>query len=162
SGASRRAADVVRLFRRWRRTVSGGWYDEVDLVEAAADAASAGSAALADLGHVIVFLPHRLRPAHRALVGALGTRASIVEAAAREPADVCAPPDDATDGASTTVLVVTDPDEEVRAVVRAISERSAQGTPLHRMAVFHPPDGSYPRLVAHQLTAAGLPYNGPA
>jgi RecB family exonuclease len=157
AGASRRAADVVRLFTTWRQTLAGEWYDDVDLAASAAAAVAAGSPALADLGRVVVFLPHRLGPSHQALVDALGSRADIVVAEVRSPADACVDPP-----GSTTVVVVTDPDEEIRAVVRSISEHSAAGTPLHRMAVFHPPTGGYARLVAHQLAAAGLPYNGPA
>jgi len=30
------------------------------------------------------------------------------------------------------------------------------------MAIFHPVAGDYDRLVAHQLDAAGIPWNGPA
>jgi ATP-dependent helicase/nuclease subunit B len=60
AGQSRRAADVVRLCRRSRATLAGGWYDEADLMTAATAALADGSSTPASLGQVAVYLPQDL------------------------------------------------------------------------------------------------------
>ncbi len=59
AGQNDRAASVVRLFRHMRESTAD-YYDEEDLAEAAAGAVRAGSPALRDVGHVILYLPRRL------------------------------------------------------------------------------------------------------
>lgn len=69
---SARAAQVVSLVGRMRRLL-GDWYDEVDLVEAAADAIREDpSGTLDPLGHVIAYLPPALPSHHYRLLDAIG------------------------------------------------------------------------------------------
>jgi ATP-dependent helicase/nuclease subunit B len=157
AATGRKGADVVRLYRSWRRRLEGDWYDEHDVFDAAAVSVRAGTADMADVGHVVVFLPRRLPAPARRFVDALGPGATIVDATDVEPAALAAPA-----WGTTRVVLVTDPDEEARAAVRGVAERMAAGVPLHRIAMFHPPSGAYHRLLAHHLDAAGLPWNGPA
>ncbi len=145
-----RAADIVRLFRSWRARVARGWYDEHDLAEAAA-AAIRGGAAHDDVGRLIVFLPRRLAPAQQRMLDAFGDRATIVLG------DLDAVTDDTTHAVSTP-----DADDEVRAAIRLVAERLEAGVPLHRMAVFYGTGDPYARLLARQLGAAHIPWNGPA
>jgi RecB family exonuclease len=60
AGQSRRAADVVRLCRRSRAILAGGWYDEADLMTAATAALADGSFTSASLGQVALYLPQDL------------------------------------------------------------------------------------------------------
>lgn len=60
------------------------------------------------------------------------------------------------------IVSVTDPDEEVRAVVRRIMALAEQGVPLHRIGVFHPVADPYLRTLRQQLEQAGIPANGPS
>ncbi len=46
------AADVVRIHRATRATLTDGWYDEHDLMDAAVTVLGDGSAVLADLGTI--------------------------------------------------------------------------------------------------------------
>src|SRR5437763_3780857 len=56
--AGPRAADVVRIHRAARRQLESAWYDEQDLMVAAAERVTAGL--VADVGAVIVHLPQQL------------------------------------------------------------------------------------------------------
>lgn len=151
---SDRSGDVVRLVQAVRARLAPDWYDTVDLLAAAAAAAAtalSATANLADLGHLVVYAPRRLSPAEQAFVDALGDRGTVVLAT--------------TDGTVApsveAVMEVHDPDQEVRAVLRAVMERLDRGTPLYRMAVLYPAAEPYAPVLTQQLAAAGIPANGP-
>lgn len=150
--AGPRAAEIVSLYHRLRSRLEARWYDEHDLAAAAADAVRGDSPVVADLGHVIVFCPRRLDPSSAGLVEALGDAATVIEAGGAGARPV-----------ATSIVGCADPDEEVRAAVRGITERLArpEPTPLHRMAVLCPPGGPYATIAHQQLAAAGIPFNGP-
>ena len=173
-----RAADVVRLYRDFRRR-TGSYYDEEDLAFAAAGAVAAAPLALRDIGYVILFLPRRLSPGESALVDVLAAegRLSVIvglsgeddidtparQIAARLAVQLGPAPEERTaerDGDSRIVLV-TDAEEEVRTVLRLISERVAAGTPLHRIAVLYRAVQPYALLAQEQFRAASVPFNGP-
>ena len=59
-------------------------------------------------------------------------------------------------------MSASDPDEEVRAVVRLVVDAVVEGVPLERMAVLYGAPEPYARLVHEQLAAAGIPHNGAA
>jgi len=173
-----RAADVVRLYRDFRRRTAA-YYDEEDLAFAAAGAVAAAPLALRDIGHVILFLPRRLSPSESALADALageGRLSAIVGLSGEDSIDDAArqiathlavqlgqaPEEKAAerDGDSRIVLV-TDAEEEVRTVLRLISERLAAGVPLHRIAVLYRAAQPYALLAQEQFRAGGVPFNGP-
>ncbi len=173
---SRRAADVVRVHRAVRSRLAGRWYEEQDLLASAADAVS-DTAQPVELGAVILHLPqHVSGPASR-LVLALGTRLPVtviagltgvadadrtvtrsLERLGLGIADTPAP----QPAAAHRIVAVSDPDEEVRSVVRTVIGARRQGTRLERMAIVHAAPEPYGRLLHEHLAAAGLPYNGTA
>ena len=57
-------------------------------------------------------------------------------------------------------MSTTDADDEVRIGVRAVVDAARAGTRFDRIAVLFPADQPYARLVEHQLSAAGIPWNG--
>ena len=154
------------------------WYDERDLMDAAVDAVGAGMPLLADLGAVVVHLPQELSAPAAALLRALGdtraghrrrrhhrrrarrrARARGTAASRRRPARGRRrrlPRGDAA------VVSASDPDDEVRAVVRLVVDAVRDGVPLERMAVLYGAPEPYARLVHEQLDAAGIPHNGAA
>ncbi len=67
-----------------------------------------------------------------------------------------------TPTSGTRVVSTSDPDDEVRAVVRLVVDAARAGVPLERMAVLYGAPDPYARLVHEQLTAAGIPHNGAA
>ncbi|HET6952021.1 MAG TPA: PD-(D/E)XK nuclease family protein, partial [Acidimicrobiales bacterium] len=84
AATSRRAHDVVALYRRARSHLAGEWYDESELTAAAIDAVRTGPALpgpgtpgrglLDELGHLVVHLPQDLLQRQAALLRALADR----------------------------------------------------------------------------------------
>jgi hypothetical protein len=60
------------------------------------------------------------------------------------------------------VISVTDPDEEVRTVVRSVLEDLGDGIPADEIAILIPARDPYARSLADQLEAAGIAWNGDA
>ncbi|MCC7366178.1 MAG: PD-(D/E)XK nuclease family protein [Dehalococcoidia bacterium] len=174
---SPRAASVVALFRAYRARCEGQFYDETDLAHAAAEAVRAGSAALRDLGRVVLYQPRRLGPAEGELVRALRERGlahvilaatgdpegdaplARVATAAGEPAPPALP---ATAPIATHLVVAPDLEEEARSAIRMVLERAGRGTPLHRIAILFRDSDPYARVVHEQLAAGGIAASGPA
>ncbi len=152
--ASPRSKEIVHLYRRLRSRLETDFYDDHDLAAAAAEAVRAGSPALADLGHLVVFCPRRLTPSTVALIEALGPGATVIETVTEAGAQP----------AGHVIVGCADPDEEVRSAIRGVMERlgGPRPTPIHRMAILHPPGGHYAARVHQQLAAAGILHNGPA
>jgi ATP-dependent helicase/nuclease subunit B len=173
-----RAADVVRISRRVRASLAPEWYDERDLMDAATAEVAAGVPLLADLGAVVVHLPQELSTPAAALLRALATRVPVTVVAgttgdARADAavraamarlDLALPEADASadDSTATRVVSTSDPDDEVRAMVRLVVDAARAGVPLERMAVLYGAPEPYARLVHEHLTAAGIAHNGAA
>jgi hypothetical protein len=59
------------------------------------------------------------------------------------------------------MIPAADPDEEVRAIVRSILRQAELGARFERMAVFHPVQNPYARMLREQFDAAGIPTAGP-
>ena len=174
-----RAATVVRAYHHVRK-LSDRYYDEEDLLDAAAQAVLAGSPALRDVGHVIVHLPRRLSPSEHRFIEALGSAGGLTvlvgetgDEAADAPARQltaslkeafgAADRQEAPDApVATEIVAVTDAEEEVRFALRLVSERLANGVPLHRIAVLYPTAQPYALLTHEQFEAAGMPHNAPA
>jgi hypothetical protein len=174
--ASGRARDLVRVCRAARAALVDRWYDEADLMASAVEALVENTPVLDDLGAVIVYLPQDLTSAAAQMLREVASSAAVivvagVTGAARADASVADSlaqlalglPElaDATPHA-TNVVSVSDPDDEVRAVVRMVVDALRAGTPLDRMAILFGSTEPYARLVHEQLTAADIPHNGTA
>ena len=185
--AGPRTADVVRVCRAARRALAADWFDEQDLMTSAELAIAAGTPLLADVGTVVVHLPQDLAPPAVSLLRSVGAHVPLVvvagvtgnaradhavlelvasfDAATSDAPD--GPDGRATTGAvtepcGTRVVSTSDPDDEVRAVVRLVVDALRDGVPLERMAVLYGATEPYARLVHEQLAAAGIPHNGAA
>src|SRR5205085_9983521 len=126
AAGSPRAADLVRVFRLVRARLAPAWYDEHDLAAAAVDAIGAGSAALADLGHLVAYRLRRVPASMQRMLAALGARVTTIEPdEGRE---------DATAPVPDIIISAPDPDEEVRTAIRMMMERAERQppVPLHR------------------------------
>ncbi|MEO9254494.1 MAG: PD-(D/E)XK nuclease family protein [Tepidiformaceae bacterium] len=176
--SGRRARDVVAIFREFQETAKD-YYDETELARAAAVAVRQSSAALRDLGRMIVFLPRDMTPAEAELVTALKERGEaevILGVAGDRQADSVTSRIARTLGASleagdqrhtvklgeTQIVAVTDPEEEVRTVLRMIAAAVGPEAPLHRMAVLYRTVEPYALLTHEQFAASGVPHNGPS
>ena len=163
---ARVAAEVARL-------LAPSWYDEGDLLAAAA---SAARRQLPDrLARVVVHLPERLRPLERQLLRALATTADVelivgmtgdpeadepIHALVADLTEASIPAAPVPQSGLIDVVSTTDADDEVRLAVRAVVDGARRGTRFDRMAVLWPTRRPYARMVEHQLTAAGIPWNG--
>ncbi|MEJ7719781.1 MAG: PD-(D/E)XK nuclease family protein [Ilumatobacteraceae bacterium] len=63
---------------------------------------------------------------------------------------------------ASTLISVTDADEEVREVISSIWQLAESDTPLHRIAIVYPVRSPYLRTLHSQLTAAQMPFSGPS
>ena len=178
--------DVVQLYRRFRENAKGSWFDSEDLASAAADEVRENSTpALADLGHIIFYLPKSVSPAESALMQALAQRrlcsailGTTGDTAADAPVqsltstlEASLGPRSTTDGAGAALPalvgkaqlhVAPDTHEELRWVIRKIMEEvTERGTPFHQMAVLYRMDRPYATLIQEELTLAGIPLAGP-
>ena len=186
AGLGGATAEVVSLYKQHRQAISGKWFDPEDLANEAADAVMKGqAAALADLGHVIVFLPRPLSPGEMRLALALAEKGicSVIlgitgddqadrpikdlqtqlESALGEAAPVAEPvlldsgPQDAIH-----LHVAPSTHEELRWVIRQlVTEAGERGTPFHRMAVLYRMDNPYGTLIRDEMAMSGIPMAGP-
>ncbi|HVX17274.1 MAG TPA: PD-(D/E)XK nuclease family protein [Acidimicrobiales bacterium] len=128
-----------------------GWADDAALAARAAATLRKGGGAATELGELIWFSPDLSDPAIAALVTA--TPDATVLTLAPPPLDELAE--------GTTIVSLSDPDDEARHSARAVAALAEQGVPLHRIAVLHPGQ-RYARLVHQHLERAGIPHHGPA
>ena len=172
---STRAADVVRLYHRFRQ-LSEGFFDEIDLMEAAAENLRSNSTAANETGALVVYLPRKLAPALERLLDAAGAERvhavlgltgdpavdAVTESlAARLPTEGAIRRVVATLPGANKVVSATDPEEEVREAMRQAMALIADGTPLHRIAITYESRETYAGLLDDALTSAEIPHNGP-
>ena len=179
AGRPEPAASVARLYEAFRARTAR-FADEEDVAGAAAEAVAGDAPALAELGHVVVYLPARLSPAEWSLLEALTARRSLtvvmgrtgdpgVDATVDGPAlerftQLLGPPattPDAPAPGATAIVSAPDPEDEVRAVLRLVMERVRAGTPLHRIALLYRQSDPYARLARELLDAGGIAWTGP-
>ena len=176
AGPVERVRHVVRIHRAARATLAAGWYDEADLMHAAAAAVRSGSPVLEDLGTVVVHLPERLSLPAAALLRTLAGAVPVevvagLTGAADADADVLRSLDrlglepvqvDVPEPQVTEVVSVSDAEEEARSAVDRVLAAVRDGVPLARIAVLYPQPEPYARILEEQLAAAGIAWNGAA
>jgi hypothetical protein len=163
--------ELVRLHRRVSEALATSWYDTADLRRTAVEVIRAHPGRGAELGQVIVFLPQDVSPGAAALIRALmdvriiaaatgGHRADsgITRTLERLGADAHEPPPTAP-AIAKRILHASDADDEVRCVVRMLTER-LQHTPGHRTAILYGRSDPYARLIAEHLQTAKIEWNG--
>jgi hypothetical protein len=139
---SPRAADVVRIARRVRADPAPAWHDERDLLDAATAAVAGGST----VGPVIVHLLQELSPPGAGLLLALAESqpvlvnvgltgvseadAPVLDAHARAGISVEVEASATGRPLASAVLSVSDPDEEVLAAVRLVTDWMRDGVRL--------------------------------
>ena len=170
AAGSRRAAEVVDLYRAHRRLVSDR-ADDHDVLALAAEAVRDDDRALDDVGHVLLYLPRRLGRAELELLRALAARdrlAAIVGdsdiAAELEPflgsAGDAPPP--TRPSIEARIIRAPDPAEEARVAVRVALEHLRAGVPADRIAIVSRVAQPYSLLVHEELAAAGIDHSAPA
>ncbi|WP_132156346.1 PD-(D/E)XK nuclease family protein [Kribbella antiqua] len=174
AGASALGPDLVRLHRYVTSDLAPDWYDETDLLRAAATRASADPSIVAELGALVLYLPQELTQTEAAFVEALGSadltvivgltdvrRADRAVRRSLERIGIDLPTSISKNyPVATEVLNASDADDEVRCVVRDVVA-ALERTPAHRIAVLYSAATPYARLLHEHLAAAGIEVNGP-
>ena len=165
-------ADVVRVSEAVRAALGPDWYDERDLLLTAAESVDERGWSGEPL---IVHLLQHVSAAEAALLQALARQQRVIvnigmcgDAAADHPVtramrrggiepDVQAAADRPV---CSSIISVSDPDEEVRAAVRLLGEWMRDGVAVGRVAVLYGTADPYARLLKEHLEAAGIPQVG--
>ncbi|HEY5640650.1 MAG TPA: PD-(D/E)XK nuclease family protein [Dehalococcoidia bacterium] len=141
------AREIFRLYDRFREA-SAGFYDEEDLLDAAAAAVETGRAgALGDLGAIYVAPPGALTAAGTRLLEALRGAAPGFEEVEEAPARP----------QSQRFLLAPDPASEARCAVREVIAALEEGVAIHEIGVFHGADSSYGKLLREAFAQSGVP-----
>ena len=141
------AREIFRLYDRFREA-SAAFYDEEDLLDAAAGAVEAGRAgALGDIGAIYVAPPGALTAAGTRLLEALRAAAPGFEEIEEGPGEP----------KSQRFVLAPDPASEARCVIRDVIGALDEGVPLHQVGVFHGADASYGRLLREAFANSGVP-----
>ncbi|MFN3600118.1 MAG: PD-(D/E)XK nuclease family protein [Dietzia sp.] len=149
-------AEVLRLTDRAHSLTGHAYYTQVEAVDAALDR-------LDDLGQIILAAPLRGTRAERRLRVALeGRGITPVPGTGADHLASAAEPDGEGAVTGTHVLHASDSDDEVRAVVRFVRSRIADGIPGHRIGVYYPSPDPYLRLLHRAFAEAGIVVNGPS
>ncbi len=188
---SARVREVAGFVKRvWERLEAQRYYDPNDLLEHVAGLLSGLAESEEErrrqrLGRIVLHLPRDLSPNEIRLVQALASATDIVvhlgvtgNPAADRPAHDLHAALNSTGSDSTAsqlvaeagldeatadrIISVTDPDEEVRTVVRSVLEDLGDGIPAHEIAILVPARDPYARSLADQMDAAGIAWNGDA
>jgi hypothetical protein len=165
--------DLIRLHRSVAAALTPHWYDQTDLLRAAADLCQNQPAKAKELGTVVLYLPQSLSQAEAAFIAALSGASEIrtvtgwtghrkADAAVLRSLDRigAAAPDGGTELTASKVLTASDADDEVRCVVREVVG-ALRTTDAHRVAVLYAARNPYARLLHEHLAAAGITVNGP-
>lgn len=176
AGASVLGPDLVRLHRHVTSELAPEWYDETDLLRAAASRVATEPGIVAELGALVLYLPQELTQTEAAFVEALGSAAADLtvivgltdvrraDRAVRrslERIGIDLPASISKNyPVATEVLNASDADDEVRCVVRDVVA-SLEHTPAHRIAVLYSAATPYARLLHEHLAAARIEVNGP-
>lgn len=138
-------AEVIRLYGLWREGIAA-FYDEDDLLDAAADALEEDPGRAAELGAVHLVPPGPRSHAGDRLLGALGAaRGGVVVAA--EPGDP----------AEVRLVLAPDLASEAREAAREVLDALADGVAIHEVAILHGADAAYAEPLREALRAASVP-----
>lgn len=149
--------ETVRVHRALERATAARFFDEVDLLQAAAVTPHVE-------GRVVLFLPQDLDAPEAALLRAVGdtTAVDVVLGLTGDPRADEAPcralgvePEAGEPPRGDDVLHASDPDDEVRGVVRRVVTALAE-RPGYRIAVLYGSADPYARLLHEHLARAGV------
>ena len=172
-----RAAEVVRLHRSTKSLLDREWYDEHDLMRVATELVAARERARAGARNCRLFPAAALECARGAACCARcrsgptsrsswGARAQPRPTRRSPRAWLGSAPRSTRRGPEIVPIVGTevwnasDPDDEVRGIVRGVVDAMRGGVPLERMAVLYASDEPYARLLHEHFNLAEIAHNG--
>lgn len=148
--------EVLRLAQQAQTQTDQAYFNQ-------AEAVATALGRLDELGHIVLAAPLRGTQAERQLRIALEARGiSAIPGTGADHLASAAQPDAETAVTGTHVLHASDSDDEVRAVVRFVRSRLADGIPGHRIGVYYPSPDPYLRLLHRAFDEAGITVYGPS
>jgi RecB family exonuclease len=182
-----RSRELSALCAAMRERMATGWFDDVDLVDAAVDEigrARHGGA----WGHLVVHLPESLRPADERLLVAVGGGCDLLvhlglvadgaaDAPVRRLGDKLRAAGFGLEGDGTADAAESDPDgpvpvgesveapdaeSETRGAIRLVVEHLVAGGAPEGVALLYTARDPYCRLLAGAFAEAGISWNGPS
>ncbi len=143
--ASPHLREVMRLYGLWRGLIRD-FYDEDDLLGAAAAVARDAPARVAELGALHLVPPGPRSADGDAFLSALGAaRGGVLAAADPSPTD------------DVRMILAPDRASEAREAAREVIAALEEGLGLHEIAVLHGADRAYARPLREALEAAAVP-----
>jgi ATP-dependent helicase/nuclease subunit B len=142
--------EVVRLYGLFRQRTAA-FYDEEDLLDAAAKLVEDQRGPAFDLGEVYVLPPGSQSSGAERLLTAL--RRNTVSGRWHVVSDASA----AHTKVASSFILAPDPASEAREVAREVLRAFEEGCPMHEIAVFHGADPAYREFLSRSLESAGLP-----
>jgi len=138
-------AEVVRLYGLWRTAIAA-FYDEDDLLDAAAEVVEGDPLRALELGELHLVPPGPRSHSGARLVEALrAARHGIVEVREPDPAE------------DVRLVMAPDLAAEAREAVREVLRALEEGVALHEVAVLHGADDAYREPLRQAMEAASLP-----
>lgn len=137
--------EVMRLYGLWRREIAG-FYDEHDLMGAAARVVREDPARAAELGRLHLVPPGPRSADGRALVEALAEARGGIAVAAEPQAD-----------GEVRLVLAPDLPSEAREAAREVLVALGEGVALHEIAVLHGAERGYARPLREALACARVP-----
>jgi len=168
--ASERSAEVVRVCTAAQRTLKDRWFDEFDLFSSR----EVNTDRLSELGKLILFIPQQLANHEIAFLSRL-SKISPIDALIGFTGVSAADSDSQRSvnlfGTSLSlpqvkapsvdrVVSVSDPDDEVRTVVRSVVGLLDQGVTASQIAILYPHKLPYTRLLEEHLNTSAVSFNG--
>ena len=165
-----RSSEVVRVCSAANRLLQDKWFDEFDLFRSSDLALEKVS----NFGRLVLFLPQRLANTETTFLSRLSDVSSMTaligltgsEEADRDSnrvADLFNTQhlsSNVTPASASTVISVSDPDDEVRTTVRAVIGLLDQGVAASQIAVLYPHRNPYARLLEEHLNDSAVSFSG--
>ena len=138
-------AEVVRLYGLWREQTAG-FYDEDDLLDAAAEVLETDPARALELGTLYLVPPGPRAHAGNRMVDALAAArgAMVIAAEPREAAEV-------------RLVLAPDLAAEAREAVREVLDALSEGVAIHEIAILHGAEPAYTAALREAMHAAAIP-----
>ena len=149
-------SEVLRLAEQAHSMTGAAYFTQVEAVTVALER-------LDMLGRIVLAAPLRGTEGERRLRAALDARGvSPIPGTGADHLASAAEPDGEGAVTGTHVLHASDSDDEVRAVVRFVRARLADGIPGHRIGVYYPSPDPYLRLLLRAFAEAGIAVHAPS
>ena len=170
ASSGERSSEVVRVCGAANQLLQDEWFDEFDLFRSTDLAAEQVS----NFGKLVLFLPQQLATTEIAFLSRLSEASSMTaligltgaEEADRDSNRVAnlfntqLSSSNVAPASASTIISVSDPDDEVRTTIRSVIGLLDQGVAASQIAVLYPHRNPYARLLEEHLNESAVCFSG--